>query len=287
MDEKNNKYFLVEQNDYFLTTLVPRLKKSAYSSTWKDGKPINRNGISHCFKYLRLESYEDTLNNLSLQTDPARERALADNPELRQDYVLNYWLDVETQGSQSLLNVAAFRDPTAYTLRIKQPGSDVLREQRIDLIETFNWLIGLWVEHMAAPQTLEAEFKREVDPLLPKDQNTRLVCKRVKRVESGSAGAYWFRLVEGYTLKVPGDDSSRQKTLVVWRKLTDKPEQDNAVLQHFLMEKLAISPREHTYAVIYVNGSHTLPNPVVEGEQTKVRLIEEAFHNAMWSQDGA
>jgi adenine-specific DNA-methyltransferase len=194
---------------------------------------------------------------------------------------------VETQGSQSLLNVAAFRDPTAYTMRIKQPGSDVQRMQRIDLIETFNWLIGLWVEHMAAPQLLEAEFTREVDPQLPKDQNTRLVCKRIKPAAAGTAGAYWFRLVEGYTLKVPGDDSSRQKTLVVWRKLTDDAEKDNAVLQHFLMEKLANSPREQTYAVIYVNGSHTLPNPVVEGEQTKVRLIEEAFHNAMWSQDGS
>lgn len=26
-----------------------------------------------------------------------------------------------------------------------------------------------------------------------------------------------------------------------------------------------------------------LPNPVVEGEQTRVRLIEEAFHTAMWA----
>ena len=284
-DERSNrKFFLAEQNLYFDSVLVPRVKKSIYSKNWKDGKPVDRDGISHCFKYLRLESYEDTLNNLSLKTDPARERALADNPALRHDYVLNYWLDVETQGSQSLLNVAAFRDPTAYTMRIKQPGSDVQRQQRIDLIETFNWLIGLWVEHMAAPQTLEAEFTREVDPVLPKDQNTRLVCKRMKPAE---AGPYWFRLVEGYTLKVPGDDSSRQKTLVVWRKMTDDAEKDNAVLQHFLMEKLAISPREQTYAVIYVNGSHTLPNPVVEeGEQTKVRLIEEAFHAAMWSQDG-
>lgn len=281
---------MAEMGNHFDGALRPRIQKAIYSDVWKEGKPTKRDGISHCFKYLRLESYEDTLNNLGLQTDLARERALANNPALRQDYVLNYWLDVETQGSQSLLNVANFRDPTAYTMRIKQPGSDVQRMQRIDLIETFNWLIGLWVEHMAAPQTLEAEFTREVDSALPKDQNTRLVCKRIKRVQSGAsdaAGTYWFRLVEGYTLKVPGDDGSRQKTLVVWRKLTDNPEQDNAVLQHFLMEKLAISPREQTYAVIYVNGSHTLPNPVVEGEQTKVRLIEEAFHNAMWSQDGA
>lgn len=282
-DKSRRKYMMFEMGLHFETTLRPRIQKAVYSTAWKNGKPVARDGISHCLKYLRLESYEDTLNNLSLQTDPARERALADNPALRQDYVLNYWLDVETQGSQSLLNVAAFRDPTAYTMRIKQPGSDVLREQRIDLIETFNWLIGLWVEHMAAPQMLVAVFEREVDPQLSDDQNTRLVCKRIKPAESGP---YWFRLVEGYTLKVPGDDSSRQKTLVVWRKLTDDAEKDNAVLQHFLMEKLSISPREHTYAVIYVNGSHTLPNPVVEGEQTKVRLIEEAFHAAMWSQDG-
>ena len=225
-DDGARKYVLTEIGDHFQKALIPRIKKAVFSQEWKDGKPVARDGISHCFKYLRLESYEDTLNNLSLQSDPARERALADNPALRQDYVLNYWLDVETQGSQSLLNVAAFRDPTAYTMRINQPGSDVLREQRIDLIETFNWLIGLWVEHMAAPQTLVAEFTREVDPVLPKDQNTRLVCKRMKPAESGP---YWFRLVEGYTLKVPGDDSSRQKTLVVWRKLTDDAEKDNAV----------------------------------------------------------
>jgi len=280
----NRKFILIEAGDYFDSTLKRRIKNISYSTDWQAGKPlISGKSYSILVKYITLETYEDTLNNLNVYTDPARERALADNPALRQDYVLNYWLDVETQGSQSLLNVAAFRDPTAYTLRIKQPGSDVQRLQRIDLIETFNWLIGLWVEHMAAPQTFEAEFKREVDPLLPQDQNTRLVCKRIQRT---AAGPYWFRLVEGYTLKVPGDDSSRQKTLVVWRKLTDNPEQDNAVLQHFLLEKLGISPREHTYAVIYVNGSHTLPNPVVEGEQTKVRLIEEAFHSAMWQQDG-
>jgi adenine-specific DNA-methyltransferase len=50
---------------------------------------------------------------------------------------------------------------------------------------------------------------------------------------------------------------------------------------------MQISPRDKTYDVIYVNGSHTLPNPVVEGEQTKVRLIEEAFHTAMWSEEAA
>jgi hypothetical protein len=63
--------------------------------------------------------------------------------------MLHYWLDVETQGSQSLLNVADFADPTAYRMQIKQPGSEVQTAQRIDLVETFNWLLGLTVTSQA------------------------------------------------------------------------------------------------------------------------------------------
>lgn len=284
-DNGARKYMLVEQNNYFDTVIRPRLQKIAYSCDWKDGKPVSRDGVSHCFKYIRLESYEDALNNLVVKDDAARDLALEGNADLRSAYLLNYWLDIETQGSPSLLNVQAFADPTNYVMNIKKPGSDAQALQKVDLIETFNWLLGLWVEHMAAPQSFAAEFEREVDKDLPKDQNTRLVCTRLKMDKVGDdQGPYWFRLVEGYTLKVPGDDTTRQKTLVVWRKLTDDAEKDNAALQKFLMEKLGISPREKTYAVIYINGSHTLPNPLIDGEHTKVRLIEEAFHNAMWSQ---
>lgn len=268
--------------EHFYTVLKPRIQKVIYSKDWKDGKPVSREGISHCFKTLRLESYEDALNNLVLKTDCSRDAVLEKNPTMQRDYLLNYFLDVETGGSQSLLNIADFRDPTAYRMQIKKPGSEEQTLQSIDLIETFNWLIGLWVQHMGAPHSFNAEFEREKDADLPKDQNTRLLCKRLK---PDASGAYWFRLVEGYTLKVPGDDTSKVPTLIVWRKQTDNAEKDNAVLQKFLMEKLQISPREQTYGVIYINGSHTLPNPVVEGEQTKVRLIEEAFHNAMWAGD--
>jgi adenine-specific DNA-methyltransferase len=279
-DGGRRKFILVEQNSYFDLVLKPRISKAIYSKDWKDGKPLSREGISHCFKYLRLESYEDALNNLVLKVDEDRDSALSNSPTMKRDYLLNYFLNVETQSSQSLLNIADFRDPTAYKMWIKKPGSEEQTQQNIDLIETFNWLIGLWVDHMAAAQTFSAEFEREKDSDLPKDQNTRLVCKRLKQDLEGN---YWFRIIEGYTLKVPGDNTSKVKTLIVWRKQTDDAEKDNAALQKYLIEKLQISPRENTYSVIYVNGSHTLPNPVVEGEQTKVRLIEEAFHNAMWA----
>ena len=284
-DYKGRNYILVEMGSHFETVVKPRLKKVVFSSDWRMGKPKKNkdgryDGLSHSFKYLRLESYEDALNNLTLKQDQKRDAVLSKNSGLHRDYLLNYFLDVETENSQSLLNIADFRDPTAYKMWIKKPGSDDQTLQTIDLIETFNWLLGLWVVHLAAPQTFSADFSREKDKDLPEDNQSRLVCNRLK---TDSQGDYWFHLVEGYTLKIPGDDSSKVSTLIIWRKLTDDPEKDNAALQKYL-ETIGISTREKTYDVIYVNGSHTLPNPVVEGEQTKVRLIEEAFHQAMWSE---
>ena len=175
-DGGTRKYILVEMGDYFDTVLKPRIAKVVYSENWKDGKPTTRHtGISHCFKYLRLESYEDALNNLRFEENETRDAAITANSELREDYMLHYLLDVETRGSQSILNIDAFTDPTAYTLKIKKPGSDEHVISNVDLIETFNYLIGLRVTYIDAPQSFTARFKRETDPDLPDDQETRLV----------------------------------------------------------------------------------------------------------------
>ncbi|MBF0204960.1 MAG: hypothetical protein HQK67_11805 [Desulfamplus sp.] len=138
-DNCNRKYILVEMGSHFNTVLKPRISKVVYSESWKDGKPTNRNtGISHCFKYLRLESYEDTLNNLRFEENTTRDKILEQNDSLRQDYMLHYMLDVETRGSNSLLNIDAFADPINYTLKIKKPATDQQVTCRVDLVETFN-----------------------------------------------------------------------------------------------------------------------------------------------------
>jgi adenine-specific DNA-methyltransferase len=127
--------------------------------------------LSFCWKYIRLESYEDALNNLELRR-PAAQRSLLETAEaqgadkLKEQYILRYMLDVETRSSQSLLNVQAFTDPTAYKLKVKRPGSDESREMNVDLLETFNWLIGLTVRHIAAPQTFSATFERDSEKRL-------------------------------------------------------------------------------------------------------------------------
>ena len=151
-DGGKRNYLLVEMGEYFDTVLVPRLKKVIYSTDWKDGKPQTRNtGISHAFKIVRLEGYEDALNNLRLKRTPEQEAALNTAPEKARDqYLLGYFLDVESAGSASLLDLDQFRDPFAYKLKIATSSAGETVDTTIDLVETFNWLLGLNVKHIDA-----------------------------------------------------------------------------------------------------------------------------------------
>jgi adenine-specific DNA-methyltransferase len=147
-DGGTRKYFLVEVGAHFDTVLKPRLQRVVYSDVWRDGKPVSRTqGLSHCFKYIRLESYEDALNNLSVKRSQQQDLQLEHDDDLREQYILSYMLDVECRGSQSLLNVESFRDPDQYKLRIDRNGETQL--VNVDLIETFNWLLGLTVKHIS------------------------------------------------------------------------------------------------------------------------------------------
>ena len=286
-DDGKRKYILVDIGDYFDTVLKPRIAKVVYSKDWKDGKPTARHtGISHCFKYICLESYEDTLNNLRLDHNPQRKKAVAANPALKEDYMLRYLLDVESRGSQSLLNIDAFADPTAYTLDVKKPGTDEYAIRAVDLIETFNYLIGLRVLHTSVPQTFQATFKRITDPELPEDQHTKLVVDG--RIRQDEGGSWWFRKVEGWVPKDAANPNNGQqeKVLVVWRKLTDDIEQDNLMLDEWF-QKNRISTRDFEFDTIYVNGSNNLPNLKLDDENWKVRLIEEEFMKRMWNGENA
>ncbi len=143
-DNGNRKYILVEMGEYFDTVLKPRIQKVIYSKDWRDGKPVSREGSSHMFKYMRLESYEDTLNNLELQRDEFQEIALRENTRIREQYFLSYMLEIESQGSPSLLNLDQFEDPFNYKLNVYRNGEN--QHVNVDMVETFNYLLGLQVQ---------------------------------------------------------------------------------------------------------------------------------------------
>lgn len=281
-DGGRRKFILVEMGSYFDTVLVPRIKKAIFSPEWKAGKPKRMateeeaERSPRIMKVIRLESYEDTLNNLEFKDDETRLRLLERNSGLREDHTLHYMLDVETRGSQSLLNIDAFADPTAYKLKVKKSGSDEYDVRSVDLLETFNYLIGLRVEHIGAPQSFTAAFKREPDPELPADSNTKLIVDG--KIRQDADGPWWFRKVEGWTTDGNG---GREKTLIVWRKLTGGIEQDNLMLDEWFKAN-CISAQDFEYDTIYVNGSNNLPNLKREQDNWKVRLIEEDFFRLMW-----
>lgn len=282
------KYVLVEMGNYFDTLLKPRLIKAAYSSKWQEGKPESRDtGISHCFKYIRLESYEDTLGNLRLNTKQDLFSQNTDD-EARQAYLLNYMLDVETRGSQSLLNIEQFLDPTKYQLNVRSASGDETVPVNVDLLETFNYLLGLEVEHIAAPIYFDAEFSQ--------GEYGRMQAK----VSQNKEGRWWFRTVYG-------KNRNGQYVLVVWRNLPSVIDagndttareqallQDNAVLDAVLVERLKIrlteSPDDEI-DVLYVNGDHNISIPRDRQdkpmEQVRVQLIEEAFKALMFADTDA
>lgn len=142
-DGGQRKYILVEMGSYFDTVTKPRIEKVIYSKDWNNGKPVSRDGSSHCFKYMRLEQYEDTLNNLTVQ--PAIE---ATEGEFFDGFLLGYMLDTETR--DSLFNLKWFVNPFDVKLRITR--NNETNEENIDMVETFNYLIGLNVAAIAWPK---------------------------------------------------------------------------------------------------------------------------------------
>lgn len=280
-DGGRRKFILVEMADYFDTVLLQRLKKVTFSPEWSGGKPSRVASEQEVYrgpkimKVVRLESYEDALNNIKLARTASQQAMLdALNEErvggFREQYMLRYMLDVETRGSASLLDMTAFTDPTAYRLKVKRPGSDESYEMNVDLLETFDWLVGLTVQHLAVPHTVDATFERDGEGRLHLSGE----------LKKGAGGAWWFRTVTGTT-------PDGRTTLVIWRKrpggeTIEGIEQDNLVLNEWFATQGYLS-KAHQFDLIYVNGDNNLESLRSSDDTWRVRLIEEDFHRLMFA----
>jgi adenine-specific DNA-methyltransferase len=142
-DSGKRKYVLVEIGDYFESTMKKRIQKAMFSSEWKDGAPQSTNGKSHCFKYQYIENYEDTLNNIIIKESDKTAQETLDRFE---DYFLRYMLDYETRESPTRLMVDKFVKPFDYKIRVINSTEE--KTVTVDLVETFNYLLGLMVEKL-------------------------------------------------------------------------------------------------------------------------------------------
>lgn len=145
-DGGRRKFILVEMADYFDTVLLPRLKKVIFTPEWKEGKPKRMatdeeaERSPRILKVIRLESYEDALNNLTF--DEASGQKMLEH--FGDEYLLRYMLVWETRHSKTLLNVEKLAAPFCYKLKIHRDGET--HERTVDLPETFNYLLGLEVQ---------------------------------------------------------------------------------------------------------------------------------------------
>ena len=76
-----------------------------------------------------------------------------------------------------------------------------------------------------------------------------------------------------------------RKALVIWRKVTGNPEEDNLVLDEWFT-KQGYSSKDSEFDLIYVNGGNNLENLKAPDDSWKVRLIEEDFHRLMFDSEG-
>lgn len=225
-DDIRRKFILVEMGEYFNSVLLPRVKKSAYSLLWDDGVPVRKKlaekiskleaeislGSSNdikkstkaldllrlkseedkslngfLVKYSKLESYDDTLNNISLFKKNAD---LFDSmhPELAEDYLLKYMLGEESKSS--LLNTNNFRKPFSYEMDIATDSAGATERKTIDLVETFNFLIGLHVKSIES--NIERGYVR-IEGTLPTGERTLILWRDCDKIGYDKLNEYTNR----------------------------------------------------------------------------------------------
>jgi len=132
----DRRYLGIEMGEQFFSFALPRMKRVLHGDPYGISSDAGWKG-GGMFKYIRLESYEDALNNIEFD-DASGQQAMKFD-----DYLLKYMLNWETRASETLLNVEKLARPFSYKLHIHADGQT--REKVVDIPETFNYLLGLHV----------------------------------------------------------------------------------------------------------------------------------------------
>lgn len=156
-DGAKRQFLAVENGPYFDSTLIKRTIKVMYWPVWKSGAKEDVEDADdiadwverspRLVKVLRLESFEDSLNALELPEE--RDARLSGQQDIfGDDYLLKYMLEAESEASPVRLSTRALEHPFDYRLRIHR--NDGLKETPVDLVETFNLLMGFHVQRVRA-----------------------------------------------------------------------------------------------------------------------------------------
>lgn len=149
-DGGDRGYVIVEMGKYFDSITKRRIQKVAFSDKWKKGKPEeDGKGVSQMFHYIKLEQYEDSLNNIEFRNG---------SPQISFLDKIRYQLDYSTRSSDSLMNIDKFFNPFTYSMKIVKLN-EVDPAQKIDLVTTFNFFTGIEVQRIIVEQQQGREYR--------------------------------------------------------------------------------------------------------------------------------
>ena len=145
-DGGKRKFILIEMAEYFDTVIIPRIKKIAYSFSWKNGKPQDSDGIGIFFKYYELEQYEDTLRKVKYEDSD-----LFDNPYqdpynqyiFMKDLKLLEALEVDYENNKVKVDLSKLYS-------------------NVDIPETLSNLLGKWIKKITSDY-VEFEDGEKID----------------------------------------------------------------------------------------------------------------------------
>ena len=177
------------------------------------------------------------------------------------EYLINYMIDIETKGS--LLNLEKFKEPFRYEMKITEKNES--KKRPVDVVETFNYLIGLTVSSQGAVSYFDA-----VSAKAPAYEGAVDLMKN-------NSGEFGFKQIEG-TLP------DGRRALVIWRTVSDDLLKSNAALDAYFT-KYRINPLDREYDVIFVNGDNNLENLRTDKESWKVQMTETEFKARMFEEE--
>lgn len=206
----------IEMGPQFYSIDLQRLKmilnydKSGISNNDDIKENYSENNCGGFFKYQTLEQYEDALENIEFKQTQL---------SLSSDILLKYKLDVLSKDSKTFFGVNPnedFEDFKIYTLNDKLEKVPT----KVDLVETFNYLIGLWVDKYIIKENL-------------KDDNRKYICIKGK-VDNDPVFVIWRNLKD---IDLKKDKDFIEEELIVGQKYS----------QLFVNSDCAISGFKETY----------------------------------------
>jgi adenine-specific DNA-methyltransferase len=179
------KWIGVEMGEYAWTVALRRMKevlfydKTGISKEQDVKEKYNENNAGGFFKYHYLEQYEDTLNNITF----IEQGTIQETLDAFGDYILRNVFEFETRNSPARLNVEQFKTPFDYKIWVTVKGEKKL--VTVDLIETFNYLLGLTVQKYYLFKDRDKGQEREYHCIYGKlgDENILIIWRNMNNID--------------------------------------------------------------------------------------------------------